>query len=274
MSTLRSAALIGLALLVAVPAALPARAGNAKLLPHRAAYALSLSSSHGGSGIVAARGTMIYEFGRRCDGWTVENRTHLNLIYEGGDDAETRWDFASWESLDGRSFRFRAHFTDRGRTVERIAGRASRNENGSGTAYLSEPEASEIQLPAGTLFPTEHLEQMIDAAERGDRALTRVVFDGASVENPYLVHALFGPLPVPDATAMAKATGLPAESTWWSRLAFFPEGAKGPDAATPEFELGARYRSDGVADHITQHFAEFSLDVKLQALEQLPPPDC
>jgi hypothetical protein len=42
----------------------------------------------------------------------------------------------------------------------------------------------------------------------------------------------------------------------------------------PEFELGARYREDGVADKITQHFENFSLVLSLKELEVLSKPDC
>jgi hypothetical protein len=54
-------------------------------------------------------------------------------------------------------------------------------------------------------------------------------------------------------------------------MAFFPYFSS---TMLPEFELGAEYRADGVADSITQHFDDFSLKVRLKELEVLPPPDC
>jgi hypothetical protein len=54
-------------------------------------------------------------------------------------------------------------------------------------------------------------------------------------------------------------------------MAFFPYDTTGQ---LPEFEISAHYRADGIADHITQQFEKFALDVKLTNLQLLPEPDC
>lgn len=263
----------GLLLLAFVVSDAPAGgAGAVELLPHRAIYRMKLTEAKRASGVVAARGTMVYEFGMQCDGWTVENRTRLRLTHDSGRSSDSDWTFVSWESLDGLAFRFRARFIEDGQMVERITGEAELTARGSGgVATLSEPAGVEIRLPEGTIFPTEHVALMIAFAKRGKTSLTRTVFDGASLENPYLVSATFGPLGVDDAEALAAATGLPPSDAWWTRMAFFPERDR---SVTPEFELGARYRVDGVADRITQQFDDFTLEVRLKAFEALPRPDC
>jgi hypothetical protein len=261
-------AAVGVVLALAL--AVPARAVD--LLPHRAAYRMALAEASRASGIVAAQGVMEYQFGRRCDGWTVENRTYLRLTYEGGGDTETVWTFASWESADGLGFRFRAHFQEGGKTVERIQGSARLGaKNGAGQAVLSLPDDRTIDLPPGTLFPTEHVSALIAAAETGTRTLSRIVFDGASLDNPYVVNAVFGALGQDAAKELAAATGLAPLPVWWTQLAFFPERNPG---SLPEFELGARYRADGVADQIVQRFSDFSLKVRLNEFQALPAPDC
>jgi hypothetical protein len=242
------------------------------LLPHRASYRMSLASATRTSGLVAAKGVMIYTFGQSCDGWTVENRTHLALTYESGAYAETVWTFVSSESADGLSFRFRAQFEESGRIVERVRGHAAlTGKGGAGTAWLAEPAATEIALPEGTVFPTEHMSHLIAAAERGDTALEHVVFDGSSLQNPYLVNAVLGALPRSAEQALAAAAGLPPAPAWWARLAYFPLHSREP---TPEFELSAHYRADGVAGEISQEFDDFTLRVRLDRLEALAAPDC
>jgi EipB-like len=223
------------------------------------------------SDVVAANGVMIYRFARGCDGWTVENRTFLRLLYDNETEADTLWSFASWESFDGLRFRFHARYDQDGRTVEKLAGEAALpSPGGAGEARFSQPEQT-IPLPAGTVFPTEHVRQIVAAAQSGRSMLNRIVFDGASVDNPYTVNAVFGPLPPAKAEALAKRTGLPVQPAWWTRMAFFPETAA---AELPEFEMGAEYRADGIADHLLQTFETFSLDVRLKEIERLPAPDC
>ena len=258
--------------LIVLMGAGPPSAALAELLPHRASYRMSLASATRTSGLVAAKGIMIYTFGRSCDGWTVENRTHLALTYESGAYAETIWTFVSWESLDGLNFRFRALFEESGRTVERVRGHATLTEKGgTGTALLTEPAETEIQLPAGTMFPTEHMAALIAAAEHGDSALEKVVFDGTSLQNPYFVNALLGPLPHGAQQNLAASAGLPPAPAWWTRLAYFPLLSR---EATPEFELSAHYRADGVAGEIIQQFDDFTLRVRLDRLEAVAKPDC
>ena len=263
---------LALALALAGSLAVPVPAGAANLQPHRAVYRMALGAAAKRSEVVAAQGQMFYRFSRDCDGWRVENRTVLRLTYEGGSDVDTLWTFASWESFDGRRFHFHARYQQDGDTLERLDGEAHMNADGKGgRAEFSVPEGQTVDLPAETLFPTEHVRALIASAEAGQRTLSRVVFDGASVENPYLVNAVNGPLPQAAAEALAKTIGLPIARSWWTRMAFFPYAS---DGAMPEFEIGAHYRDDGIADRITQQFDGLALDVRLSEFEALPSPSC
>jgi len=259
-------------LLLALPIFLaPVLVAAMDLQPHRGVYRMVLASASRASEIVSANGVMTYRFGRGCDGWTVENRTTLRLLYQDDTESDTVWSFVSWESLDGRQFRFHARYDQDGRTMEKLDGVADlEGIGGAGRARFAEP-AKQIALPMGTVFPTTHLRQVLEAAAAGRGSLARVVFDGASLDNPYQVSARFGPLPADVAAQIGKAFGLAPQPGWWSRMAFFP--AEGREAV-PDFEMGAQYRADGIADNIVQQFDTFSLDVRLKELELLPPPDC
>ncbi len=253
-------------------AAAPVDLAAAELLSHRAIYRMSLDAATGGSDVIAADGMMLYRFAKACDGWTVENRTYLRLSYERGSDTETVWTFVSWESADGLAFRFNARYEQDGNVVEKLKGDASlKAEGGAGTARFSLPEDEVVDLPEGAMFPTEHMLKLVAAAQADQKILNEIVFDGSSLDNPYRVGAIMAPLSAADSDALAKAAGLPPSPAWWVRMAFFPYRGDDP---LPEFELGARYRDDGVADRITQHFENFSLVLRLKELEVLPKPDC
>ena len=241
------------------------------LQPHRAVYRMVLAGAARNSDVISANGVMVYRFARGCDGWTVENRTFLRLLYDNDTESDTLWSFVSWEAFDGGKFRFHARYDQDGKTIEKLDGEAALKKHGhAGTARFSQPEKV-MPLPDGTVFPTAHVREVIAAAQAGKHTLNRIVFDGASIDNPYVVNALFGPLPAADAEALAKPLGLPSQPAWWTRMAFFPIGDRG---AEPEFEMGAHYRADGIADAILQHFDTFSLDVRLREIELLPPSDC
>lgn len=250
----------------------PAGLQAAELLSHRAIYRMSLGDATGASEVIAADGMMLYRFAKGCEGWTVENRTYLRLRYERGSDTETVWTFVSWEAEDGLSFRFNARYEQDGSVVEKLKGEASLDAPGArGTARFSLPEDTVVDLPEGAMFPTEHMLRLIGAAQADEKILNAVVFDGSSLDNPYRVGAILAPLSAADTEALAKAARLPVRPTWWVRMAFFPYRGEDP---LPEFELGAHYRDDGVADEITQHFDDFSLVLRLKELEVVPKPDC
>jgi len=207
---------------LAVLAVVAVPAGAVDLVPHRALYRMTLLSAGSGSGVVAATGAMDYRFARDCDGWTVENRTLLKLIYGGGEETRTAWTFVSWESVDGLGYRFGTRYEQDGATVEKLSGTATLEApGGTGAARFASPEDQEMRLPAGTQFSTSHMRSVLDAAAGGGSTMNRVVFDGATLDNPYKVSAVFGQLKDEAERELAETTKLPTVPGWWLRMAFF-----------------------------------------------------
>lgn len=264
--------LAGSAVLAVPGEGVQAGAAAGTLQPHRAIYRLSLAKTATRGDVAAADGSMFYRFAQGCDGWTVENRTVLQLTFQSGGEAETIWTFASWESADGLQFRFYTRYEQDGEMVERLAGRAVlEGVGGAGTVTFTEPADRVIALPLGTVFPAEHIRVLIQAAQRGQRTLETVVFDGASLDNPYLIHAVVKPLAKTQYEPLAAKTGLSPIPAWFTHMAFFPYSQRAPE---PEFEIAAQYRADGIADRIIQYFSEFTLSVQLGEFEALAKPEC
>ncbi len=257
--------------LEAATAPLPVKAESTPLLSHEALYVMKLASSEPGSAIEGASGAMSYRFADTCDGWASEIHTELRIEY---DDTELRsgWGFVSWESKDGRRFRFRAHESEKDGVVSRIRGDAWLHEGDpGGTVRFQEPAPGEMSLPDGTLFPTHHLEALFDAARHGKSFLSRNLFDGASLDNPFVVSAVMRALTNRERKSAADAIGLPEEPGWQMHLAFFPYFGQ---AGEPDFEVTVRYREDGTTDWMVQDYGDFSIDIALRRLKVLSPPEC
>jgi hypothetical protein len=249
----------------------PPAVTGADMASHEALYRMSLGRASGTSGIVDAKGAMQYQFADGCDGWTSATRTVLRVNYQTGGETETVWTFTNWESHDGRAYRFRLRHNRDGRLVEEIGGRAELAADGTGTAWYTQPNPRTQALPEGTVFPTRHLLSLYDTYDKGRRHLSKVVFDGSTLDNPFLISAVMRELGAEEARATAEKAELPESRTWWMQLAFFPVEARAPE---PEFEVGVRYRADGIADRIEQDFGDFALDLVLDGVELLPEPDC
>lgn len=240
------------------------------LQPHEAIYRMTLGPGSQAVDVASAEGLMIYRAAHECGGWTVENRTVIRYTQTSGETVEDKWAFASWESDDALSYRFRVlHETDDEQS--RIAGTAKLDrEGGAGLASYSAPEERTIELPAGTLFPTDHLSRLVTAAKAGEKIFNRVVFDGTTEENPYLVNVVIAPLP-PSASLPTQAAGAAVVPLYWTRGAFFPYGAR---SEVPEYEMTIELRADGIAERVEQIFEDMSLRGTLLSVKLLPQPEC
>ncbi|MGO8919512.1 MAG: EipB family protein [Stellaceae bacterium] len=289
---LGAAALLGLVL---VP---PARAGE--LAPYRALYHLSLVSAKSGSGVVAAGGAVLDEWGETCDGWTEQERFLMRLQYAEQGDEKIKSNLVSWEAKDGLRYRFderRETSGEEGRrpndseeeaqgaaapagtSVEEIRGEAKLDgPDKGGTAEFTRPEATTLTLPAGTLFPTAHTLLLIARAQAGDQLITRKLFDGSDLANAAQVTAFIGPRLAPGATGtsdppLPKAALLDRPS-WRIRLAFFPAAAAAGTGGLPDYEETIRLLDNGVVGEMLFDYGDYTIRAKLDDIEALPRPSC
>ncbi|MGC2857310.1 EipB family protein [Novispirillum sp. DQ9] len=263
------------ALAVAAPSPAVARGadGAAHLVSHRASYDMRLATTRSSSGIVGAGGTMNYTFTDGCDGWTVETRTDLTMMQAQGGPLETSWDFLAWESKDGKSYRFRVRNTRDSVVIEAYDGTATVDEAGGRAVFnLGDGEEKVIDLPAGTLLPTEHTQELVRKARGGAAFVSAPVFDGSGVKGAYLVTAGLGKELPANRPHSIDAPALLGGAAWPMTLAFFSPDS--PDSETPDFEVSLHYHANGIAENLTQDFGDFALRGILRTLEKLPTPDC
>jgi len=229
------------------------------MLSHRATYELGLAERND-SGVTGARGLLVVAVERDCDAWHVTQGIALVLV-QGEDQVTTVSDFDSREALDGSWYSFEERTSVQPGTEEVSTGKATLGPEG-GTVRLTRPQAAEAPLPAGTLFPMAHLADVLAGARRGERMLGHLLFDGTEGLATYDVSTLVAPA-VPSSEADLVA--------WPLRIAFFLHGSP---SETPELEVSAHLRDDGVADRLVYDYGSFVISAKLTELEALVPPEC
>ncbi len=244
------------------------------IAPHRALYKMSLGSAKQSSGVVAADGSMVFEWGETCDGWTVEQRYKLSMHYAEEADVELTSNFVTWESKDGLRYRFYQRKMKNGEVEDEVRGEARLDGKGKGgKVEFSKPTASTLDLAPGVVFPTAHTVLLIERAGAGDQFVAAKVFDGASTENAVDVTAVIGG----PQTAEAGAAESPLKSpylerpSWRMRLAFFPADAS---ADEPDYELGMRLLDNGVSRDMVLDYSDFAIKAKLDKIEAMPKPSC
>ena len=246
-------------------------AGAAEIMPHRALYTMSLGRASGDAGVTEAHGTMVYQWGESCDGWTVEQRYRLKMGYAESADVAIASNFVTWEAKDGLHYRFNQKETRDGADNEELRGTAKLDGPGKGgAAEFEKPEGKTFDLPPGAIFPSAHTIFLIDKAKAGETFISRHIFDGATVENAVLVSAVIGPKVEPDAAA-AKQSPLLNRPGWRVRLAFFPAD---PKAEKPDYELGMLLLDNGVSRDMVIDYGDYAIRAKLDDIEALPKPGC
>lgn len=266
-------------------------------LSHRVVYQMSLGKASSGASIQAASGQMFYRFQQGCSDWEVETRVFLRLTHglqDGSEDMQTTWTYGSNEEFGGERFRFDVEHKHHGSVIETLEGNAWRTSRRTTATYETGPEDKHMTKTA--MFPTAHLESVLERARNGETSFSDVVFDGASEQNPYHVNVfvigrvmastdkpnakrkvIAGSRQVPvirsnaEAFQTASLGQLPKSPVWRVRLAYFPT----EDANDlPEFEIEVDFREDGVAQRIIQDFGDFQLNLTAVQFETMPAKRC
>ena len=249
------------------------QAEAATILPHRAIYALTLAKEQAEfGGLIDARGKLEFEWADVCDGWSVRQRAQIIVTHKDDSEIAFGWSINSWESKDGLSYRFfiRRLLAD-GEDLEVRGSAQIDGEGGAGEVHYTTPEERQEALPRGTIFPTQHSIEVIEAVESGTVPLWRVVFDGSGDEGLYGINvALARDLP-PGLDASIDSPLLRGLPSWRVGVAYFGMES---EAAEPEFEQDMRLFSNGVVDELLLDYGDFTLDGALADLVELPAPDC
>jgi hypothetical protein len=161
--------------------------------------------------------------------------------------------------------------TTQGQTSDKLRGVAVVDALGaSGVAEFAEPQNTQSPLPKGAMFPSQHMAEIIRRSQAGNPHFSAVVFDGASLDDPYEISALIGEAPASNLSDEIKKT-LGDGARWKARLAYFPVAKK---AETPEYELSVLYRDDGIVETVRQDYDDHSIEARLRQIEILPRPSC
>lgn len=266
--TLLALLALGLPAALAPAAAQPLAGGPEAMLPHRAAYVLTLDRVREGSNIGAARGLMIFEVADACEGWATRQRFSLELTDRDGQRIETTADYATFEARDGSRLQFSLVQRTNDTETKRVSGEARLGPDGAGTVTYVNPAAREVALPPGTMLPMGHTVRALAAAARGERLLVAPLFDGTTESGAQdSTTLILSVLPPERHPRLDSLSGLPSARM---RIAFFEGGQPRDGAVVADYEVSLRYWSNGVADDVTMDFGEFTVRGRIERLEELP----
>jgi hypothetical protein len=247
----------------------------APLLPHRAVYDLTLDK--GSKTIESARGRIALEFrGNACEGYTLQFRqlTVLESAEIGQRASDIRT--TTFESGDGREFRFRSDTVRGNGGPQSTDGKARLGADGGASVQMTKPDRSQTTFPPRVVFPTAHLAEIIAAAEAGRTIHEVKVFDGSEDgDTAYETLAVIGRRieagSAAPAEAAAASPALTQVARWPVKISYF---APGTGERTPIYTLGFDLYAHGVGRALKLDYGDFSLSGELKQFEALPATPC
>lgn len=258
-------------LVVAAVLLLPStvQAAVVTIAPHQATYKLSLANARSQSSVAGVDGSMTFTWADACDAWTIEQRFQVKFTYAEGEQVDLNTSYVTWESKDGRAYRFNVRKSTNGELDEELKGEASLDGDKGGTARYVLPEPHEVTLKPGTMFPTAHTLHLLSRGQPG-LYVSAPVFDGAEAEGASDVGALLGRMVTPP-PADVKGTDLLRAKAHRVYMAFFPTDSREP---LPEYESNLTLLENGIVRAMQIDYGDFKVDVRLESLEAAPKPPC
>lgn len=256
----------------ALMAALPAIAAPA-LAPHRAVYDLVLDKATDQSGITQLAGRMVYEFnGSTCEGYTT-NFQFVTKIDTSEASRVTDQQTTTFEDGAGKTFSFvTKSFVDQSLDKE-VKGTATAEGKGLKVS-IEKPQAESVEL-GKTQFPTQHLIELIDKAEKGETFYETNLFDGSEDADKVMTTTVIvgkpanAPTDDPERGALATFAG---DKVWPVDIAYFDMSGNGEE--TPQYRISFKLHENGVTRDLTMDYNEFSMKGKLVNLTMLPAAAC
>jgi hypothetical protein len=251
-------------------------AGPPRLVPHRAIFDLAMKDSVRSAGIEHLDGRLVFELQSDCHGYVLNQRIFTRSTDAAGQAVANDYNVSTWESQDGTLFRFSVRNEVNGELIEAVDGQATLDgPGGPGAVSFTKPEEATLNLPAGTVFPSEHTVQVVEAAKSGRRILSVPVFDGSGLEGLSNTFAVITPPQQPgrDRTDAPLVAG---QQSWRINLAYFPVKAEGERQAAdvPEMELKVTLFENGVTKDLVLDYGDLVLQGTMVELVALPIPKC
>lgn len=252
-----------------------AAADKVVLVPHRAVYDLRLGKTRGNRAVEAVRGRILYDFsGSACEGYALQFRQVSELDSGSGKVALSDLRSTTWEDGQAKKFRFNSENQLDQKRGDKVDGQAERNAKAV-AVNLSKPKDKRFTLPAGAVFPTEHMRRIIIAARAGASVLEFPVFDGSETgEKLYNTLTVIGrPIapgdkPVDDAGAkipeLAKVTRWPVTVSYFDPLT---EQQQRQGEQTPVYSISFEIYENGISRALSLDYSDFSIVGTMSSLD-------
>jgi hypothetical protein len=177
----------------------------------------------------------------------------------------------SFEEADWKSMHFQID-SQGAQDTPPVVGTATRGADDDLRVVLTKPKAQTLDFGHEVLFPTQHIEHLIEAAKNGGGALQARVYDGSDTgAKIFATMSVIGKeatKPTEDAQTSSALSGI---RRWPVVISYFNEATTD---APPEYTLSFDLYENGVSGSLKLDYGAFALNARLRKLEILPATAC
>jgi hypothetical protein len=254
----------------AEPDSVRARATLPQIVAHRAVYDLSLASARSTGAPTSARGRIAVDLtGSDCEGYVENVRQITELGSSEGPPRVSTLSTTTFESGDGKQFRFAVRSNTNGAPPENLDGVAEKAPSVSLRVNLHKPKRLQVDLSGEALFPAEHKRRILAAAQNEEHLLGARVYD-ASEDGARILEttAVIGrPMTSAVKEEAAKAAALANLRRWPVTISYFHAGAADQQ---PAYTLSFELYENGVPRNLKFDYGDFALSGELKELAIAP----
>lgn len=243
-----------------------------EIQPHRAYYTVSMISQPSiRRTLTDVRGTMMLELSKVEGGWTSQQVSDI-WKYMGEEEAEhIRWGYVTFESDDNSVFKFNTFRKVDDDLVEDIRGMAKKEEKIIEAIY-QKPEEKHLKLPEETLFPLEHIKDLLANAEQDEHLYPGIVFDGSSMNGASEINTFIGEKKVYAGNPSLESTHQLAGQPFWPvRFSVYGLGGIGYEA---EYTTTQELLPNGIIKQYVIDDGTIRIRGVLDRIELLPKEGC
>jgi hypothetical protein len=247
------------------------------LVGHRAAYDISLVDSSGPTPSsaqtpVAATGLIAYEFhGSACDGYTSNFRQMTEMERSEGDPISMQVNAMSFEEANWKSMHFQID-SQGAQDTPPVVGTATRGADDDLRVVLTKPKPQTLDFGHEVLFPTQHIERLIELAKHGGGPMQARVYDGSDTGvKIFATMSVVGKEATKPTEDTQTASALSGIRRWPVVISYFNEATTD---APPEYTLSFDLYENGVSGSLKLDYGAFALNARLRKLEILPATAC
>jgi hypothetical protein len=246
------------------------------IVPHRAVYDIDLARTDEGSGVSAANGRMVFEItGSACEGYNMRQRMVVNIGDEEGNLGRLDFRISTFEPGNGDRYSFDSRTTMNREVVEAVEGEAKR-VGSAVEVTLKQPSQKTVQLDGETLFPSQHLRAILDAALANRNFVSAQIYEGAGTgEATDAASAAIG-----QAVLAGPQGPLQAGVRHWPISVGYFGGEEGNDSEAdfgeelPSYQMKFMLYENGVTNNLVMDYGNYALSGSLERIEQLEAPAC